>query len=104
MGGRNGPLRRARTLDHIAAANAIDLPLALTTADTIRLDATSHDHVTRLQSVLSRRVKLGFVRRCHGDAVRKRLFGVSETVTLPETAYRADTTKRVYELLSSTAE
>lgn len=38
------------------------------------------------------------------DVVRKRLFGVGETTTLPEAAYRADTTKRVYDLLSSTAE
>jgi aminoglycoside phosphotransferase family enzyme/predicted kinase len=99
----------AQTLDHIAAANAIDLPLALAMADTIlqshdkapraggeswlnsipgiidrntdrfhavrgldvaaidRLDAASHDHVTRLQSLLGARAKQGFVRRCHGD-------------------------------------
>jgi uncharacterized protein len=38
------------------------------------------------------------------DVVRKRLFGVGETTTLPEAAYRADTTRRVYDLLSSTAE
>ncbi|QDW38847.1 AAA family ATPase [Bradyrhizobium sp. KBS0727] len=98
-----------QTLDHIAAANAIDQPLALAMADTIllahdkapraggetwldsipeiidrntdkfhavrgldaaaidRLDATSHDYVKRLQTLLSRRVKQGFVRRCHGD-------------------------------------
>lgn len=98
-----------QTFDHIAAANAIDEPLALAMADTIlqshdkaprsggetwpgcipgiidrntdkfrtvrgldaaaidRLDAVSHDHVGRLQSPLSRRVKQGFVRRCHGD-------------------------------------
>ena len=99
----------AQTLDNIAAANAVDLPLALALADTIlqshdkapradgetwrdsipdiidrntdkfhavrglevaaidRLDAASHDHVTRLQSLLSRRAQQGFVRRCHGD-------------------------------------
>jgi aminoglycoside phosphotransferase family enzyme/predicted kinase len=99
----------AQTLDHVAAANAIDLPLALAMADTIlqshdkapraggktwldsipgiidrntdkfhavrgldvaaidRLDAASHDHVTRLQSLLGRRAQQGFVRRCHGD-------------------------------------
>jgi aminoglycoside phosphotransferase family enzyme/predicted kinase len=99
----------AQTLDHIAAANAIDLPLALAMADTIlqshdkapraggetwpdsipgiidsntdkfhavrgldaaeidRLDAASHDHVTRLHSLLSHRAQQGFVRRCHGD-------------------------------------
>lgn len=98
-----------QTFEHIAAANAIDEPLALAMADTIlqshdkaprsggetwpdcipgiidrntdkfrmvrgldaaavdRLDAVSHDHVARLQSLLSRRVKQGFVRRCHGD-------------------------------------
>ena len=98
-----------RTFDHIAAANAIDEPLALAMAATIlqshdkaprsggetwpdcipgiidrntdkfrmvrgldlaainRLDAASHDHLTRLQTLLSRRVKHGFVRRCHGD-------------------------------------
>ena len=98
-----------QTLDHIAAANAIDLPLALAMADTIlqahdkapraggeawlasipdlidgntdkfhavrdldaaeidRLDAASHDDVTRWQSLLRRRVEQGFVRRCHGD-------------------------------------
>ena len=38
------------------------------------------------------------------DVVRKRLFGASETTTLPESAYRTDTTKRVYDLLSSAAE
>ena len=37
------------------------------------------------------------------DVVRKRLFGVGETTKLPEAAYHADTTKRVYDLLSSTA-
>ena len=99
----------AQTLDHIAAANAIDLPLSLAMADTIlqshdraartggetwldsipgiidrntdrfhavrgldlaaidRLDAASHDHVKRLQSLLGRRAKCGFVRHCHGD-------------------------------------
>ena len=38
------------------------------------------------------------------DVVRKRLFGVSETTKLPEAAYSADTTRRVYDLLSSCAE
>jgi aminoglycoside phosphotransferase family enzyme/predicted kinase len=99
----------AQTLDHRAAANAIDVPLALAVADTIlqahdrarraggetwlesipgiidrntdkfhavrgldaaaidRLGAASHGHLTRLQSLLSRRVKQGLVRRCHGD-------------------------------------
>ena len=38
------------------------------------------------------------------DVVRKRLFGVSETTPLPETAYQADTTARVYEILSATAQ
>lgn len=99
----------AQTLDHIAATNAIDQPLALAMADTIlqshdrapraageawfdsiagiidrntdkfhevrgldvtaidRLDAASHDHLARLQSLLGRRAEQGFVRRCHGD-------------------------------------
>jgi hypothetical protein len=98
-----------QTLDHVAAANAVDQPLAQALADTIlqahdkaprsdgetwpdcipgiidrntdkfrtvrgldptaidRLDATCHDHLTRLRALLSRRVKQGFVRRCHGD-------------------------------------
>ena len=38
------------------------------------------------------------------DVVRKRLFGVSETTRLPETAYSADATARVYDRLSSCAE
>jgi uncharacterized protein len=38
------------------------------------------------------------------DVVRKRLFGVSETTPLPEAAYQADTTARVYEILSATAQ
>jgi uncharacterized protein len=38
------------------------------------------------------------------DVVRKRLFGVSETTPLPEAAYQTDTTARVYELLSATAQ
>ena len=38
------------------------------------------------------------------DVVRKRLFGVSETTTLPQAAYSADATRRVYDLLSSSAE
>ena len=37
------------------------------------------------------------------DVVRKHLFGVGETTTLPESAYRGDVTERVYGLLSSTA-
>ena len=37
------------------------------------------------------------------DVVRKHLFGVSETTALPEAAYRADVTERVYGMLSSTA-
>ena len=38
------------------------------------------------------------------DVVRKHLFGVSETTALPEAAYRADITERVYDMLSSTAQ
>jgi uncharacterized protein len=38
------------------------------------------------------------------DVVRKRLYGASETTVLPESAYRPDTTKRVYDALSSTAQ
>ncbi|KRR22411.1 hypothetical protein CQ14_35020 [Bradyrhizobium lablabi] len=38
------------------------------------------------------------------DVVRKRLFGISETTALPETAYRPDTTKRVYDALVGTAQ
>jgi aminoglycoside phosphotransferase family enzyme/predicted kinase len=38
------------------------------------------------------------------DVVRKHLFGANETTALPESAYRPDTSKRVYELLSSTAQ
>ncbi|MCA6113878.1 AAA family ATPase [Bradyrhizobium sp. WSM 1738] len=38
------------------------------------------------------------------DVVRKRLFGANETTALPESAYRPDTSKRVYDLLSSTAQ
>ena len=38
------------------------------------------------------------------DVVRKHLFGVGETTALPESAYRADVTERVYGLLSSTAQ
>ncbi len=38
------------------------------------------------------------------DVVRKRLFGVSETTPLPEAAYQVDTTARVYEILSTTAQ
>ena len=37
------------------------------------------------------------------DVVRKHLFGTDETVALPESAYRPDTSKRVYDELSSTA-
>jgi uncharacterized protein len=37
------------------------------------------------------------------DVIRKHLFGASETDALPESAYRPDTTKRVYDVLSSTA-
>jgi uncharacterized protein len=37
------------------------------------------------------------------DVVRKHLFGTDETVALPESAYRPDTSKRVYDALSSTA-
>jgi len=38
------------------------------------------------------------------DVVRKHLFGASETVALPESAYRADVTERVYGTLSNTAQ
>jgi aminoglycoside phosphotransferase family enzyme/predicted kinase len=38
------------------------------------------------------------------DIVRKRLFGVSATTALPESAYRPDVTERVYGMLSSTAQ
>lgn len=38
------------------------------------------------------------------DVVRKHLFGVGETTALPPAAYQADTTQRVYEGLSNTAQ
>ena len=38
------------------------------------------------------------------DVIRKHLFGVSETTALPEAAYQADTTERVYDTLSNTAQ
>src|SRR5256885_14174656 len=38
------------------------------------------------------------------DVIRKHLFGASETIGLPESAYRADVTERVYGTLSSTAQ
>ena len=38
------------------------------------------------------------------DVVRKRLFGISETTALPDSAYRSDTTKHVYDTLASTAQ
>ncbi|QHO79244.1 DNA-binding protein [Bradyrhizobium sp. CCBAU 051011] len=38
------------------------------------------------------------------DVIRKRLFGTSETTALPESAYRADISKRVYDALASTAQ
>src|SRR5439155_393447 len=38
------------------------------------------------------------------DVVRKHLFDVSEATGLPEAAYRADTTQRVYDALSGTAQ
>ena len=38
------------------------------------------------------------------DVVRKQLFGVGETTALPEAAYQADVTARVYDTLSNTAE
>lgn len=38
------------------------------------------------------------------DVVRKRLFGVSETTALPESAYQPDTSKRVYDALGCTAQ
>jgi aminoglycoside phosphotransferase family enzyme/predicted kinase len=37
------------------------------------------------------------------DVVRKALFGVSETTVLPQSAYQADVTKRVYDRLSNAA-
>jgi aminoglycoside phosphotransferase family enzyme/predicted kinase len=37
------------------------------------------------------------------DVVRKHLFGTNETTALPESAYRPDTSKRVYDELLSTA-
>jgi len=37
------------------------------------------------------------------DALRKRLFDVSENTALPQEAYRAETSQRVYDLLSKTA-
>ena len=37
------------------------------------------------------------------DVVRKHLFDVSETTPLPESAYQAETTQRVYDTLSNTA-
>lgn len=38
------------------------------------------------------------------DVVRKRLLGVRETTALPEAAYQADTTERVYDRLLNTAQ
>src|SRR5439155_5167278 len=38
------------------------------------------------------------------DVIRKHLFGATETTGLPESAYRADVTERVYGMLSSTAQ
>jgi aminoglycoside phosphotransferase family enzyme/predicted kinase len=38
------------------------------------------------------------------DVVRKALFGVSETTALPAAAYQADTTERVYRMLSNAAQ
>ena len=38
------------------------------------------------------------------DVVRKALFGVSETTVLPHSAYRAEVTKRVYDMLADTAQ
>jgi predicted kinase len=38
------------------------------------------------------------------DVVRKHLFGVGETTALPEAAYQADVTARVYRMLSSAAQ
>jgi aminoglycoside phosphotransferase family enzyme/predicted kinase len=38
------------------------------------------------------------------DVVRKRLFGVNETTVLPETAYQADSSERVYDGLSNMAQ
>ncbi|MBX9645761.1 MAG: AAA family ATPase [Xanthobacteraceae bacterium] len=50
-----------RNTDRFHAVRGLDV------AAIDRLDAASHDHVTRLQSLLSRRVEQGFARRCHGD-------------------------------------
>ena len=61
------------------------------------------------KSVLARGLA-GFVAPAPGavivrsDVVRKRLFGAKETAALPESAYRPDTSKRVYDVLSSTAQ
>jgi uncharacterized protein len=38
------------------------------------------------------------------DVIRKHLFGAGEATKLPESAYRPDTTKRVYDELASTAQ
>ena len=38
------------------------------------------------------------------DVVRKRLFGVSDTTVLPEQAYQADASKRVYDMLLDAAQ
>jgi aminoglycoside phosphotransferase family enzyme/predicted kinase len=38
------------------------------------------------------------------DVIRKHLFGAGETTGLPESAYRPDIAKRVYDVLSSTAQ
>ena len=38
------------------------------------------------------------------DVIRKHFFGVSETTALPEAAYQADITARVYDTLSNTAQ
>ncbi len=38
------------------------------------------------------------------DVVRKHLFGAHETTTLPESAYRFDTSSKVYDVLSRTAQ
>jgi aminoglycoside phosphotransferase family enzyme/predicted kinase len=38
------------------------------------------------------------------DVVRKRMFDVSETTALPQAAYQAETTERVYDVLSNTAQ
>ena len=50
-----------RNTDKFHAVRGLDM------AAVDRLDAASHDHVTRLQSLLSARAEQGFVRRCHGD-------------------------------------